>query len=150
MPPSWDLIMVKEDIDYSVRNRLKSIQKELLITMNKNYNLKLSKTNASEKKITKLLCSLLRKNDKFIIKSNELLYGFEADIIIISPNGHIVNIEVDGPVHEYISKKRFCERRDAFLDTKGIIVVRIKAVGLDRMSTAEFEKFMTSELLLKM
>jgi hypothetical protein len=60
------------------------------------------------------------------LSSNEMLWGFEADIVIRvctmrrccpmlkQPQApkHIINVEIDGPRHAYARKRGFTQRRD--------------------------------------
>jgi hypothetical protein len=76
----------------------------------------------SEAKIADCVESfLLRHHLEAQLSRNETLHGFEADIVVRLKEGgagglvRLVNIEVDGPMHQFPKKKLFTERRDGFL-----------------------------------
>ena len=72
------------------------------------------------------------------LSSNEMLFGFEADIVLRvydeadvaqgGPRGtpkYIINVEIDGPSHSYATKHRFTQLRDEHLRLMhGVRVVR--------------------------
>jgi hypothetical protein len=64
----------------------------------------------------------------FLCSGPEYLLGFEADIVLRIPSEtaspRIVNIEIDGIHHGIASKRHFCDMRDAFLRSKGVVVER--------------------------
>ena len=63
------------------------------------------------------------KSCEAILTRNELLYGFECDMLF-RLKGQIINIEIDGPSHARINKKRFCDRRDAYLCSRQVQIHR--------------------------
>jgi very-short-patch-repair endonuclease len=65
------------------------------------------------------------------IANNVWLHGYEADIVLETTRSatsavDIINIEIDGPLHVYETKKLFCSIRDEYLREQGIEVVRIE------------------------
>ena len=92
--------------------------------------------NRTEKKyvslVSKLLADLNINDTK--VSNNVLLHGFEADIVVeqkqqlqsMKRSSAVVNIEVDGPRHQFPNKKKFCKMRDEYLQSQhGIVVVRL-------------------------
>jgi very-short-patch-repair endonuclease len=64
------------------------------------------------------------------VSSNEYLSGFEADIVVRWCKGDdagrvLLNIECDGPSHDFPNKRRSTSLRDRVLAEAGIRVVRI-------------------------
>jgi hypothetical protein len=56
---------------------------------------------------------------------SQLLFGFEADVVLRGPNGITVNVEVDGPAHKLPRKRKFSQMRDDYLlTTHNVKVVR--------------------------
>ena len=75
----------------------------------------------------KMVKTLLRR---FEVSSNEYLSGFEADIVVRWGEGGsvgrvLLNIECDGPSHEFPNKRRSTSLRDRVLAEAGITVMRI-------------------------
>jgi hypothetical protein len=77
----------------------------------------------SEKKVGDLVKKYLDHCYPDVLFSrNEVLHGFEADIVLRLPGNvegdgicQLINIEVDGPQHQFPKKKLFTCRRDALL-----------------------------------
>jgi hypothetical protein len=83
---------------------------------------------------------------KMSLTHNEILYGFEADIVIRIPESGVttnsvsgapetpiqspnrtINVELDGP---FLNKQRFLARRDEYLSTvRGVEVIRMGITG---------------------
>jgi hypothetical protein len=71
------------------------------------------------------------------VESNIWLHGYEADIVLRISGEYrgmnivdaVVNVEVDGPSHESLKKRRFCSTRDWRMRREGVQVERLK-VGL--------------------
>ena len=64
---------------------------------------------------------------------------FNSDLTVIFLVGaaidfKVINVEVDGPCHDFKTKKIFCERRDRYLQSCGIQVVRWNTRTLSRLS----------------
>jgi hypothetical protein len=77
------------------------------------------------------------------VSSNEMLFGFESDLVIrISPNGGlpiIINVEVDGPHHKYnLKTQRFGALRDQHLQEEhGVRVVRWDLMSKEQQAKEE-------------
>jgi hypothetical protein len=83
------------------------------------------------------------ENSADLISSNEYLCSiFEGDIVLKVPIANnkvfsrslIINIEVDGISHKQETKKRFCMLRDKHLKSQGIVIERIEASTLKKMT----------------
>jgi hypothetical protein len=88
------------------------------------------------------------ENSAESISSNEYLCSiFEGDIVLrvpIATDEHpsgfkslIINIEVDGISHKQETKKRFCILRDKYLKSQGVVIERIEASTLKKMTDLE-------------
>ena len=99
--------------------------------------------NSSERKYAELGLKALSSHAGIELRNNELLFGFEADIVIrkksIDGKVVIVNIELDGPHHKHnLSKRRFCELRDQYLITEhGVRIERWKLISTDLLSSEQ-------------
>ena len=75
-----------------------------------------------------------------IISTLEILFGFEADIVLYMNNkdtdtvSKIINIEVDGSYHLEYHTKRFCDARDRVLRNKyDNEVIRLNLVEMSKL-----------------
>jgi hypothetical protein len=95
----------------------------------------------AEKEYMQLARKALDASANVELSSNEMLWGFEADIVIRvydgadaampmpmrQPRGtkHIINVEIDGPRHANARTRGFTQRRDEHLRlARGVRVVR--------------------------
>ena len=67
-------------------------------------------------------------------KSNEMLHGFDTDLVVVLRRGTeeeiVLNIEIDGPHHQQVTQKRFDQLRDAyFTRDHGIKVIRLNVMN---------------------
>eukprot|EP01036_Dinobryon_divergens_P036247 gene36247-47154_t len=68
------------------------------------------------------------------VESNIWLHGYEADIVLriggvyrgMNILDAVVNVEVDGPSHDSLKKRRFCSTRDWRMRREGVQVERLK------------------------
>ena len=60
--------------------------------------------------------------DKYDIKNNVIIDGFELDILI-EINGIKINVEIDGPIHNYPKKQLFNKYKKEYLENKNIIIL---------------------------
>jgi very-short-patch-repair endonuclease len=60
----------------------------------------------------------------------------------------IINIEVDGAYHKQERKKRFCTLRDKYLKSQGVIIERIEAEFLRRMTDEEMKRWLLDVVLI--
>ena len=85
------------------------------------------------------------------VTANELLFdNFQADTVLRFPaitGKLIVNIELDGIHHNQDKKKRFCNLRDQYLRSKGVIVERISAERVRKMSDLEMDGWLRQILM---
>eukprot|EP01036_Dinobryon_divergens_P033019 gene33017-42718_t len=73
------------------------------------------------------------------VESNIWLHGYEADIVLRIGGEYrgmnivdaVVNVEVDGPSHDSLKKRRFCSTRDWRMRREGVQVQRWKVGLLD-------------------
>ena len=97
--------------------------------------------STSESSITGVVMKYcLDNNIKVSISRNENLHGFEADIII-RQDKKIVNIEVDGPLHQYPKRILFTNRRDEYLTQQhGCVVARLDITAFRKKKWRDAEK----------
>ena len=67
-------------------------------------------------------------------RSNEMLHGFDTDLVVVLRRGTeeeiVLNIEIDGPHHQQVTQKRFDQLRDAyFTRNHGIKVIRLDVMN---------------------
>ena len=85
----------------------------------------------------------LKHSSLKVTTGSYLMNLFESDIVIWVPvRGRaqeplIVNIEVDGVMHNIERKKSFCDARDAYLNSAGIVVERLEVAAMDKMDESE-------------
>ena len=73
------------------------------------------------------------------VESNIWLHGYEADIVLRISGEYrgmnivdaVVNVEVDGPSHDSLKKRRLCSTRDWRMRREGVRVERCKVRLLD-------------------
>ena len=98
---------------------------------------------SSERKYVELSMKALGSHADIELRNNELLFGFEADIVVRkkSTDGKvaIVNIELDGPHHKHnLSKRHFCELRDQYLVTEhGVRIERWELIPTNLLSSEQ-------------
>jgi hypothetical protein len=74
---------------------------------------------------------------------------FNSDIALHIPfddsiNGHthtIINIEVDGIHHKNEKKIMFCERKDKYLKSRGVFVLRMDVSRMNQMKDIELKEW---------
>jgi hypothetical protein len=119
--------------DEDIRSRLKIVGDKLHGIVSQRESSSALKSNVGEQRVYQLLKRALKENhmDESIVTANEFIDHFEADVVVrfpVSNHGTALqlDIEIDGPSHEYPSRKLFCERRDSYLHaTSGVIIVRL-------------------------
>jgi hypothetical protein len=90
------------------------------------------------------------------ISTNEMLHGFECDVVIrsISPiTGDIVvhNIEVDGPTHKRFTSQTFTARRDSYLsEVHSVVITRFDCLqhNYKELASKAYLHSVCSDLLL--
>jgi len=88
------------------------------------------------------------------VHSNVHLFDlFESDVIILIPSDGdrsdtTINIEVNDIDHKNEKKRIFCERKDKYLKSKDIFVLRMDAFRMNEMKDIEVEDWMMSGLEL--
>jgi hypothetical protein len=108
--------------------------------------------SAAESRIQDL-ASKLFDGSNVQMSSNEYLCDvFESDLVIrlayneecgtASSSALVINIEVDGVHHEEERKKRYCRLRDAYLKSKGIIIMRMTVARLETLNDAAIEQWL--------
>eukprot|EP01036_Dinobryon_divergens_P045463 gene45463-60743_t len=108
-----------------------------------------SSLNKSEDKVAHIINDIFQRYPGYTFLMNNFLLGFEADIIIHSTTGVIINVEVDGPTHEFAAKKRFCVRRDEILKKQGVRIIRIKTGLVDALESNPMVLRQTLQMLLQ-
>jgi hypothetical protein len=123
--------------------------------------------NKSERKIADYVENYLQHHFPGAkLSRNEMLHGFEADIVIRLPstepndssdsgNGeetvdykNIINIEVDGPLHHFPKKKIFTARRDAYLSQQfGYRIYRMDITTINMVAWEVEAEVAITELL---
>lgn len=109
--------------DTSSRDQLKSVGDRLDAIIAQRERAPVLKSNFAEHRVFLMLKRALKEGtvlDESIVAVNEFIDRFESDIVIrFPPRGDrealLLNIEIDGPSHEYPSRRLFCERRDSYL-----------------------------------
>jgi hypothetical protein len=113
------------------------------------------KHSEPEKKINGVAVRIC-EGSEVMVKSNEYLFDlFKCDLIFKMPVADMLdptqtsaltlNIETDGMTHTQNKNRIFCRRRDQFLMSKGVVVVRIDSASVTSMSSLELEEWMRSE-----
>jgi hypothetical protein len=100
------------------------------------------------------IAKLALANLSISVTSNEFLFSiFEGDLVLRVPIANetssiqsnssnlIINIEVDGVHHRREKKKRFCNLRDKYLKSQGVVIERIEANKLRRMRDKEVREW---------
>jgi hypothetical protein len=99
-----------------------------------------------ERRVQEQVNIILQQNPTVHITHNEMLYGFESDIVLRVTSVEssqqqsrvpdiIRNVEVDGITHLQPRKRKFCNLRDIYLEDKyGIKVSRIRVPDRRRLS----------------
>jgi hypothetical protein len=97
----------------------------------------------------KIIRELLLGYDSLVsVTCEELLHGFEADIVIRWKDADSVktvyNIEIDGPTHDFVRKQRFCSLRDSYMNSvHSVRIVRIPYDSITRrFSNDELKQFL--------
>jgi hypothetical protein len=93
----------------------------------------------------------ISENTTIEVQNNVYLFDlFESDITLSIPvNGDsmnnntcmIMNIEVDGIHHNNEKKITFCSRKDKYLKSKGVFVLRIDVSRMNQMKDIELEEW---------
>jgi hypothetical protein len=108
------------------------------------------RSKAEEKTADRIALLLARSNKQVLMTTNEMLDGFEADVVLreSGDRARTLNIEIDGPTHAFHSSRRFCTLRDNYLTQQGIIVRRV-ALGSHGISALgdTLDSIVTSFLL---
>ena len=94
--------------------------------------------NESERRVASVVRKYLKQHrPEARVTLNEMLHGFEADVVVRLPaasarsSERVLNIEVDGPKHGMTRKKHFTRRRDEYLtQRRGCVVVRVDVCRL--------------------
>jgi hypothetical protein len=79
------------------------------------------------------------------VESNIWLHGYEADIVLriggvyrgMNILDAVVNVEVDGPSHDSLKSRRFCNTRDWRMRREGVRVERWKVRLLSTSGKSE-------------
>ena len=160
-------------ISESVRNRLTKLCSELSnaiphSTLHVNYDsgngeVKVSKkkqVNTLESRVQEQVNIILQDNPTVHITYNEMLYGFESDIVLRVTNAGTIDgtttslepaiihtIEVDGIAHLQPRKRKYCHLRDIYLrDQYGIEVSRIRLTDRKCISDKKLQEAVTNHL----
>lgn len=102
-----------------------------------NFSFPTSPVTASEDQVHNALLEGLSNalGTRVQLTRNENLHHFESDIVlrmIGSPT--IVNVEVDGIVHEHPTKRRFCQLRDDYLRSQNVHVIRVNTADRAKLA----------------
>eukprot|EP01041_Mallomonas_annulata_P007242 gene7242-14775_t len=132
-------------LDMELRGKLEVARDLLLDLLNErrvevvssNYK---STSSRVERRVADLVSQILSSQSQCTVSVNEFLFGFEADVVMRLENGKIVNLEVDGPTHDYPSRKRFCSLRDDLLREKNVRVVRLGTRDIKGLSQSDLRK----------
>lgn len=100
----------------------------------------------AERRLYNIASKACRDKNMKINANSHLFDIFESDIIIRIPSADggsdiVINIEVDGPHHNYEKKIIFCERKDKYLKSKGVFVSRITTYVMDDTKDIKLEKW---------
>ena len=95
--------------------------------------------SASEHRLFGVVLRAVADDNRAIVTFNDILHGFEADVVIHITGGdaesavkRVINLEIDGSPHLNYRTKRFCELRDKVLASHGVIVIRANLVLLSQ------------------
>lgn len=109
-----------------------------------------SKFTAEEIRVQQI-AKIAADQSSAVVTSNELLFdNFQADTVLRFPHltgKLIVNLELDGIHHGQDKKKRFCNLRDQYLRSQGVIVERISADRVRKMTDLEMDSWLRQILM---
>jgi hypothetical protein len=114
-----------------------------------------------QSKAEKRMCKIVMKiseNTTIEVQNNTYLFDlFESDITLSIPyNGDsmnnntymIMNIEVDGIHHKNEKKILFCSRKDKYLKSKGVFVLRMDVSRMNQLKDIELEEWILRSISL--
>jgi hypothetical protein len=90
----------------------------------------------------------LFQNSSILVSVNKDILGlFECDLVLHVPltsdtQTLMINVEIDGLLHNREKKKRFCMLRDRYMITQGVAVVRIRSASLRNMTDKDVEEWL--------
>eukprot|EP01041_Mallomonas_annulata_P005699 gene5699-11491_t len=140
-------------LDTELRGKLE-VARDLLLDLLNERRVEVSSSKSSssevERRVADLVSQILSSQLQCTVSVNEFLFGFEADVVMRLDSGKTLNLEVDGPIHEYPSKKRFCSLRDDLLREKNVLVIRLSTRDIDGLSQSDLReklKIMVAEYI---
>jgi hypothetical protein len=139
--------------DYNDLERLNNLSKDELACRKRYgdiYYESLGFQSKIEKRMHKIAMKIAQDKAIKVHNSVHLFDLFESDITLHissdvdnmnSQTDTIVNIEVDGIYHRNEKKKLFCRRKDKYLKSKGVFVLRMDMSRMNQMKDVEIEKW---------
>jgi len=111
--------------DKLILDSIEGLQQKFLRVLDNNFKFSTSSkfSSMAEKNFFQFaLAACNNLSIPFSLTHNEILHGFEADIVLrvsVSPSSQmIINVELDGPRHKLPKTLRFCQLRDQYLSFK--------------------------------